>query len=220
VAAHQLYENADPGRFVEPSGVLDASGSMFDAVDDVTVRISGGRFTPSPLHTAKLEGVELAGYQAVAMMSYTDTVLLADYAGWLDAARRQLDLKCRRVFGDRAEQATITVRTYGAGEGSDLYGTVHATPAVEAFLLIDVVAPEQGLASAVANIAWHTLCHFPAPGWSGGFGTAAWPFNPPVIDRGPVYRFNVNHVVEMDDPLEVCRIEYSSVGSGRRGGSA
>jgi hypothetical protein len=32
------------------------------------------------------------------------------------------------------------------------------------------------------------------------------------MDGGPVYRFCVNHVVELDDPLETFRIEYADVG--------
>ena len=42
--------------------------------------------------------------------------------------------------------------------------------------------------------------------------TAAWPFNPPVIERGLMHRFNVNHVIELDDRLEGVRIEYEAVG--------
>ena len=214
VAAHQLYENADPRRFVEPSGVLDASDAVVDAHDDRTVRIAGATFRPAARPTMKLEGVELAGYQSIAMMSFNDPVLLEDFPTWLAGAREQVDTKVRRVYGDAADTATLSVRPYGAGEGTTLFGRVSsAVPDAEVFLLVDAVAPRQPLASGIANIAWHTLCHFPAAGWAGGFVTAAWPYNPPVIDRGPVYRFNVNHVMEVEDPLAVPRIELEEVGT-------
>ncbi|HVW33375.1 MAG TPA: acyclic terpene utilization AtuA family protein, partial [Acidimicrobiia bacterium] len=207
VAAHQLYENADPFIFVEPGGTLDASAASFEAVDPATVRISGGAFTRRDRYTMKLEGVELAGYQSVAMMSYTDRVLLETLPTWLEEARREVDVKVRRVFGDRADTARLTVRPYGAGAGTPVFPTSPAVPpAAEVFLLLDVVAPDQATATGVAAISWHTLCHFPTKGWSGvGITTAAWPYNPPVIDRGPVYRFNVNHAMELDDPLEATR---------------
>lgn len=214
VAAHQLYENADPRRFVEPSGVLDATNAVFEAHDDRTVRVSGAAFHASPQPTVKLEGVELAGYQSIAMMSYNDRVLLESFPSWLTDARREVDVKVRRVYGDAASSATLSVRPYGAGDGTWLFdGPDVSAPQQEVFLLLDVVAPKQSMASGIANIAWHTLCHFPTKGWSGGFVTAAWPYNPPVIDRGPVYRFNVNHAVDVDDPLEVPRITYEEVGS-------
>lgn len=214
VAAHQLYENADPRRFVEPSGVLDATNAVFEAYDPATVRISGATFERAIHPTMKLEGVELAGYQSIAMMSYNDRVLLESFPSWLNGALREVDAKIQRVYGDGGKTAALSVRPYGAGDGTSLFGGAHiATPDTEVFLLLDVVAAEQSTATGVANIAWHTLCHFPAEGWSGGFVTAAWPYNPPVIDRGPVYRFNVNHAVHLDDALEVPRIEYEQIGA-------
>lgn len=213
VAAHQLYENADPWVFTEPSGVLDATNAAFEAYDDTTVRISGATYRTAPRPTMKLEGVELAGYQSIAMMSYTDRVLLETFPFWLDSALEEVDAKVRRVYGDAADEVKLSVRPYGAGDGTTLFGGHRVTvPENEVFLLLDAVAPRQSTASGVANIAWHTLCHFPTTGWSGGFVTAAWPYNPPVIDRGPVYRFNVNHAVEVANALEVPRIEYEEIG--------
>jgi hypothetical protein len=213
VAAHQLYENADPTAFIEPSGTLDVSNASFDASSDRAVRVSGGVFRPATRQTMKLEGVEKAGYQSIAMMSYTDSVLLETYDEWLSAALVEVEAKAARVFGADAATARLSVRTYGAGSGTGLYPTSSvAGSLVEAFLLLDVVAPTQSMASSYATIAWHTLCHFPTKGWTGGFVTAAWPFNPPVIDRGAVFRFNVNHVIEVESQLDVVRIEYEDVG--------
>lgn len=214
VAAHQLYENADPRRFIEPSGILDATNAAFEAYDPATVRVSGATFERAVRPTMKLEGVELAGYQSIAMMSYNDRVLLESFPSWLNGALGEVDAKVQRVYGDAGKTAILSVRPYGAGDGTSLFeGTHLRVPQTEVFLLLDVVAANQSMATGVANLAWHTLCHFPAEGWSGGFVTAAWPYNPPVIDRGPIYRFNVNHAVDLDDALEVPRIEYEEIGS-------
>ncbi|HVW33341.1 MAG TPA: acyclic terpene utilization AtuA family protein, partial [Acidimicrobiia bacterium] len=138
VAAHQLYENADPFVFVEPGGTLDATAAAFEAVDPSTVRISGGTFERRAGYTMKLEGVELAGYQSVAMMSYTDRVLLETLPTWLEDARREVDVKVRRVFGNRADTARLTIRPYGAGAGTPIFPTgPTAPPAAEVFLLLD-----------------------------------------------------------------------------------
>jgi hypothetical protein len=77
---------------------------------------------------------------------------------------------------------------------------------------LDVIAPRQSMATGIANIAWHTLIHFPTSGWSGGLLTGAWPFAPPLIERGAVHRFNVNHAIEVDDPCEVARMTIEQVG--------
>jgi hypothetical protein len=67
------------------------------------------------------------------------------------------------------------------------------------------------MATSAATVAWHTLIHLPPSGWSGSFVTAAWPFNPPVLERGRIHRFNVDHVIEVDDPLEPVRLVYEEI---------
>ncbi|MDX2276890.1 MAG: acyclic terpene utilization AtuA family protein [Hyphomonadaceae bacterium] len=212
VAAHQLYENADPTRFVEPSGTIDASTVDYREHDANTTRISGARFEPAAQYTMKLEGVEPVGYQSIAMASYSDRVLLEELPDWLVRMRQEVDAKLARVFGDHVSEAILTIRTYGAGDGADLFAAERpGVPQADAFFLLDAVAPSQEMATAVANVAWHTLVHFPPSRWRGGVLTAAWPFNPPIIERGRQHRFNVNHVVVLEDPLEMLRFEYEDV---------
>jgi hypothetical protein len=212
VSAHQLYENADPTRFVEPSGTINTSNVSYAAVDERSVRISGSTFEPASRYTVKLEGVEPAGFQSIALCSYNDSVLLEELPSWLDRCRTEIDTKLKRVFGDAAKTATLTIRTYGAGNGSDLYQLRSLSiPGADVIFIVDAVAPSQEMATSFATVAWHTLIHFPPSGWRGGLVTGAWPFNPPVIERGLMYRFNVNHVISVDDPLEAFRIEYEEV---------
>jgi hypothetical protein len=219
VGAQQLYETADPQRSIEPSGVLDLTGAGYTAHDERITRVSGGVFHPAEQYTVKLEGVQAEGYQTVAMCSYADPVLLADFTGWLAGAEQEIAVKVGRVYGERASAARLTIRPYGGGAGTALFpATTDATdagPGREVFMLVDVVAPEQAMATGIANIAWHTLIHFPTKGWSGGLLTGAWPFAPPLIERGPVHRFNVNHAIEVDDPLEVARMSFERVGADR-----
>ena len=213
VAAHQLYENADPFRFIEPSGTLDASGAHFDVETEKSVRISGARFDHAPGLTMKLEGVEPAGYQSISMGAYNDPVLLEELPDWLDRVKAEIAKKLRRVFGEAAEAARVTIHSYGSGSGCDVFGVLpQSTGLAETFLLIDVVAPTQAMASSAATIGWHTMIHQPPKGWSGSFVTAAWPFNPPVIDRGLIHRFNVNHRIALADPLEGLRFTHETVG--------
>lgn len=213
IAAHQLYENSDPMLFVEPSGTIDCKDVKYEVVSAKAVRVSGGAFRPAAQHTIKLEGVEPAGYQSISLASYSDRVLLDELPTYLERARAEIDTKIRRVYGEGADEAVLTIRTYGAGNGGDLFGLEPvAVPGHDVCFVLDVVAPSQQMATSMTTVAWHTLIHFPPSGWTGSFVTAAWPFNPPVIERGMIYRFNVNHVIEVDDPLECFRTEYEVVG--------
>lgn len=216
VAAHQLYENADPFAFTEPSGTMNAGSANFDETGDGSVRISGARFAHADGYTRKLEGVEPAGFQAITMGVYNDPVLIEDVEFWQDAALAEIRRKVQRVYGADADDAAISIQRYGDGSGALLFkgsGVTGDTGSVpkELFFLLSVNAPDRQMANSVCTIAWHTLIHFPPRGWKGSFVTAAWPFNPPVMDRGEVHRFNVNHVEHVDDPCEGIRFAYEQV---------
>ena len=58
VAAHALYEQADPYRVAEPEGVLHLDGARYEAVDERRVRVSGARWQAAPLPSVKIEGAE------------------------------------------------------------------------------------------------------------------------------------------------------------------
>jgi hypothetical protein len=51
VAAHTLYEVADPYRLIMPSGVLDTHDATYVAVDDRRVRVTGGTWAPAERYT-------------------------------------------------------------------------------------------------------------------------------------------------------------------------
>ena len=70
-------------------------------------------------------------------------------------------------------------------------------------IVIDIVAKTRENANNIGPIAWHTLLHHPIPEWSGSVSSIAYPFSPPGFDVGPVYRFCINHVLHLEDPLEV-----------------
>jgi hypothetical protein len=215
VAAHQLYENGDPFAFIEPPGTMDATNARFVELGNGRVRISGADFHVTEHYTRKLEGVEPAGFQSITMCAYNDPVLIDEMDEWQTALRAEIDRKIVRIYGDRAGEARIDIQRYGDGRGALLFRdspdqSTDATP-YELFFLLTVNAPHQAMASSVCTLAWHTLIHFPPAGWKGSFVTAAWPFNPPVIDRGPVHRFNVNHVEQLDDPCEGLRFAYEEI---------
>jgi hypothetical protein len=50
--------------------------------------------------------------------------------------------------------------------------------------------------------------HLPVPEYHGIISSIAYPFSPPELPRGAVYRFSLNHVVAPDDPCEMFRTEF------------
>ncbi len=197
VAAHTLYETADPYRLVQPSGTLDAREATYVALDERRTRVVGGTFTPAAEYTAKLEGAAQVGFLSSFWGSTRDPMILSQLDTWLPSLTAHTRQRLAGAFGDGDYDLRITV--YGAnattGEPLDLAAAI----AREAVLNFDVLAPTQDMASAMARAAYHVALHWPIKEWSGSITTFAHPYSRPVVDRGPVYRFTLNHAVVLDE---------------------
>ena len=206
VAAHTLYENADPFRVVEPAGVLDTTDATYEAVDDRTVRVRGARFAPAPEYTVKLEGARLVGYQTIVVGGVRDRVVIEQLPGLIDFAQAYFAAKIADVFAGRVDPSSVDIdfRLYGAGAVLGAHEPDKLTPE-ELGVLITVTAPDQPTASAVATFVAHAASHLPIPEYEGLVTTIAYPFSPPETDRGPVYEFTLNHVVTGTTPTELFR---------------
>ena len=208
VAAHTLYETADPYRLVQPSGTLDARDARYLALDERRVRVVGGTFTPAAEYTAKLEGAAPVGYLSSFWGSVRDPIILRQLDSWIASLTSHTRDRLAGTFGDGGYDLRITV--YGAngttGEPTD-------TVPREAVLSFDVLAETQEDASAMARAAYHVALHWPVKEWSGSITTFAHSYSRPVVDRGPVYRFTLNHTLVLSEPerRSLFRIETQDV---------
>lgn len=209
VAAHTLYETADPYRLVMPSGVLDARTATYRAIDDRRVKVSGGTFTPADQYTAKLEGAAPLGFLSSFWGSMRDPVILSQLPSWCASLKAQIR---DRLGGTWGSEYRFDLKVYGAN------GTTgEATSAVprEAVLVFDLIGASQEEASGMARAAYHVALHWPIPQWrAGSITTFAHPYSAPVVDRGPVYRFTLNHqmVIEPAERAQVFRRTMHEVG--------
>jgi hypothetical protein len=213
VVAHTLYENADPYRLVEPSGTLDTTRAIYEAVNERAVRVSGSRFEPAERYTVRLEAVEYVGHRFVVIGGIRDPMVLRQLDHFLAELRGRIGEKSAASLGlqiDRDYQ--FTFRVYGK-DGS--MGPLEPDPRIdghEVGLVLEVIGRTAAEARDVLTIAWHTGLHHPIPEWNGLISNLAFPYSPPEMDAGPVYRFSMNHVVELDDPCEPFTIEHVQVG--------
>jgi ribosome modulation factor len=211
VASHNLYENSTPYELVEPSGVLNTVAAKYEAVSDRAVRVSGSTFTPAERYTIKLEGAELAGYQAIIVGSVRDPIILRQLDSWLAGLMQAARDRIAAVYGAGiGEQYRLDVRVFGKNA---TMGPLEPETRIghEVGLLFQVTAGTQALATALMKSVSHIAVHYPVPEWTGLITSIAYPYSPAEIPRGPSYRFNMNHVVEPETPLEMFRIDYEKV---------
>ncbi len=211
IASHSLYENADPFMLVECSGTLDLTNSRYEAVSATAVKVFGSEFIRAPRYTVKLEGAEKVGYQSVLIGSIRDPFIIRQIDDWTARLTGKIHARVNMVYGDRLKTGDYLfhIRIYGKDGTMGPLEPVKEIRSHELCLVFEVTAPTQEMASTIAGITRHQALHLPIPEWSGLITALACPYN--HLDRGAVYRFNVNHVVEPDDPHEMFPIELIDV---------
>lgn len=213
VAAHTLYENANPYLITEPSGVLDTTNATYTAIDDRTVRVASAEYVPSDTYTIKLEGSRLVGYQTIAVGGIRDRVVIEQLPDLLSKAQEYFRAKISDIFDGRVDPDDVDIdyRLYGRDAVLGLNDPDRDAPVHELGVLIAITAPTQAVAHAIATFVAHASSHLPIPQYEGLASTVAFPFSPPETDRGPVYEFTLNHVAVPADPHEMFRTVHEEV---------
>ncbi|MGA0599271.1 acyclic terpene utilization AtuA family protein [Caulobacter sp. KR2-114] len=210
VSAHMLYENSDPNRLIEPGGILDVSDAVYTALDDRRVRVTGSVWKPQP-YTMKLEGAGAGPYQTISLVGIEDPKVLADLDLFHDRLVGALRERIERTFGEEAGEFDVSARLYGWNAVSGRKMPKDAAIPHEVGVLLVITAATQSLATRMSKTCNPIFFHFPLspelPQPSYGFA-----FTPAEIERGRVYRFLLNHVVETADGLELVRIRWAEAG--------
>jgi hypothetical protein len=208
VAAHSLYEAADPWRLNEPGGTVDLREVSFAQETNRRVRVSGSKFVKDPVYRVKLEGAELVGYRTICIAGVRDPAALAHLDEMLEAAR----IRTADQFGDLGRaQWELYFRVYGR-DGVMGPLEVESSMAHEVGLLIEAIASTQEQATSICMFVHAQILHYGFPGRTSTAGNLAFPFSPQDIPAGPVHRFNIYHLMEVDDPLVHFPIQMIEVG--------
>jgi hypothetical protein len=211
VAAHALYETADPYRMLEPGGEMDLTDAQYEAVDERTVRVHGSRFNPLP-YTVKLEGAKKIGYRAMVLGGVRDPVILEQFDSWFGGLKAHIAENVEAVYGPSIRgQYEIHYKVYGS---SGVLGDREPHPeriGNEIGLLMVAMAQTQEVAYAIAGQAAHMVLHHSVPQWQGLLSNLAFPIAPHFWNLGEAYSFVLNHIVELDHPLELHPIRYEDI---------
>ena len=206
VSAHMLYENSNPLQLYEPGGHLDVTGATYTALDDRRVRVTGSAWVPSDTYTVKLEGARCGGYQCVSLALIREARYVENIETWTEAVEQN----CRQKAQERIEgDFTLELRiiglnaTLGAQDMNAQIGT-------EVGVLGIVTAPSEMVAKEVAKMLNPYLLHMPLTD-DEEMPTFAFPFSPNEMNRGEIYEFCLNHVMELDDPMQAFSLTLEQV---------
>jgi len=212
VAAHMLYETVNPYTMREPGGTIEVAGARYTAVDERIVRVEGSRFEPADQYTVKLEGAAVTGYETVSFAGIRDPQILASIDVWAEFFDKTLTERVADTLDLPADSWGADLRLYGYNAVLGELERQPATPAEVGVMLV-VSAQDQPTATAISKLANPLLLHLPLPTMT-YLPSFAFATSPAHIDRGPAYEFVLNHVVDVDSPTGMFRLEFT----GRRDG--
>jgi len=209
-AAHSLYEASDPWHLHEPGGIVNLEGVSFKQETDRSVMVAGSKFLPDSIYRIKLEGAELVGYRTICIAGIRDPEVIEH----LDEILQQARKRATEQFSDfKPDEWSLHFHVYGK---NGVMGPLETETfrGHEVGLLIEAIAATQEQASSICLFVHALILHHGFPGRRSTAGNLAFPFSPQDISVGPVHRFSIYHLMEVDDPLEYFPIETEGVGNG------
>jgi hypothetical protein len=200
-----LYENSDPFILYEPGGHLDVTAARYAAIDDTSVRVTGSVWVPSERYTVKLEGARVAGYQTLLLATVRDRRYVENIRAWVDDIASRHAQRVANRMGLGPEDYACELRIIGVEATLGPLETRREAPA-EAGVMGIITAPTQERANEIGKLLNPFLLHHPLTREEEQ-PTFAFPFSPAEIDRGAIYEFCLNHVMELDDPMDAFSLE-------------
>jgi hypothetical protein len=208
-----LYENADPIHLREPSGTLDTSDARYTPYGERAVRVSGSRFATAAQATIKLEGSARVGYETMSFVGIADPQILASIDAWIASLEQRLHARVRDLLGIGPEDFAVQLRCYGRNAILGSLAANGAAPPPEVGVMMRIRAADQTTATAIAKTANPLLLHLPLAGME-HLPSFAFATSPAELERGAIYEFVLNHVVEVDDPSELFRTDLKEISRG------
>jgi hypothetical protein len=201
VAAHTLYEKSNPYELPGPGGTLDLRETRFAELPGGKVKVSGTRFRPTEKYYLKLEGARQVGYRTISIAGVRDPIMISQIDDIIAAVKERVADNFRDL-----RDYQLHVHCYGK---NGVMGSLEPQiePAHELGLVMEAVAPTQEVADTICSFFRSTLLHYGYPGRKSTAGNLAFPYSPSDTSTGAVYRFNIYHLLEVDDPKGLFPLE-------------
>ncbi|NEX47178.1 acyclic terpene utilization AtuA family protein [Pseudotabrizicola algicola] len=210
VSAHMLYENTDPFILYEPGGHLDVTRARYTALDARRVRVEGSEWVAGR-YTVKLEGARIAGYQTTIMAILRGAHYAAHARDWVAKLATFLTDTISRRMGLAPDSYSLDFRLIGVDGALGPLENRTGHP-VEVGVLGIVTAPTQGIAAEIGKLINPFVLHYPLTE-DEELPTFAFPYSPATTDRGALYEFALNHVMDLSDPMQAFRLTVTEVGA-------
>jgi hypothetical protein len=206
VAGHAMYERSNPFYEYFAGGVLDMTQCRYEQVDERTTRITGMVFLPPEGKIkVKLEGSGKIGERYLGIVGIRDGYSIQNIDQVIEWAKSQVE---ERLSG---KDYQLYYHIYGKNGVMGDLEPVKEIRSHELCIVVEAVAPTKEVAEEVALIGSRQIFYARLPEVKGTAGTAAFLIDG-VLPAPPAYEWTLNHVIPVDDPMELFTIYETLIG--------
>lgn len=206
VAGHAMYERTNPFYEYVAGGMLDMTNCKYEQYDEKTCRITGQKFMPIEGKVkVKLEGSGKLGERFIGIAGIRDPYSIKNIDKVIEWARSQV----RERFGDSGYE--LNYRIYGKNGVMGDLEPVKEIKSHELGIIVEGVASTVEMAQEVTMIGTRQLFYARLPEVKGTAGSAAFVVDE-VLHATPAYEWTMDHVVTVDDPMELFKINVIEIG--------
>jgi hypothetical protein len=205
VAGHTLYERLDPYRQAGPGGYVELSDVSYQALDDRVVKVTGSCWISDGDYRVKIEGSGRVGSRKMILFALRDPDAIAH----VDDIAADIRAEVEHVMGRDGWRLHFSVYGRDAVLGPREPGG--SDPAREVAVLAEAIAPDEARAIQIAKLVKYGSLRAQYGGRFGKGGGAALPGDEVLSPEQEAYRWTIDHLVRLSDPMECCRIEYEVV---------
>lgn len=197
VAGHAMYERSNPYYEYFAGGMLDMTDCVYEQYDERTTRITGQRYVPvTGKVTVKIEGSGRVGEKYLGIAGIRDPYTIANIDKVIELSRAQV----AEEFPDVDYHLSFTV--YGKNGVMGDLEPVKEIRSHELGIVVEGIADTAELAEAITLYATRQLFYARLPEVKGTAGTAAF-VTDEVLRATTSYRWTMNHIVPVDDPMSL-----------------
>jgi len=211
VAGHAMYERSNAFYEHFAGGTLDMTGCRYEQVDEKSTRVTGQRFLASADGIrVKLEGSGRVGERFIGIVGIRDPYSIRHIDQVIGWARSQVEER----FAGRPYE--LYYHVYGRNGVMGELEPVREIRSHELCIVVEGVAPTAEMAEEVTLIGSRQIFYARLPEVKGTAGTAAFVIDG-VLPAPPAYRWTLNHVLPVADPLELFPIREMVIRDGEEG---
>lgn len=212
LASHAMYERRDPFREYVASGHVDMTHVRYAQADDKTARATGATFVPAARPMVKLEGAGKVGERRLAIVGIRDPYTIENIDKAMDWARARL---AERFGAPESAGWTVYYHAYGRDGVMGALETHRPRRPHELGIVVETVCQDAARAEEICALAARNLFYARLAEVKGTAGAAALMSDEILVGK-PGYEWTLNHIMPVDDPMELFRTEHETVGKAGR----